>query len=112
MALYIGPDVLLANLIVTGEFDEGVTLDNIEKYIKLIKEGLAKKDFPPRAMVYFGVNSRTLKEICYGNDFREFQGKFFKKIESKIKLRHFNARYDLEIAEMLQEIAKKVATRS
>ncbi len=100
MPLYIDPEVLIANLLDTKGFTEGVGYTDIEIFVMVLECELERN-------VWSELNSEALYKISskYHREFREFGGRFF--INEKLNLHIFNSRFTSEESEIFVKTAKK-----
>lgn len=98
MCVYVEPEVILANLLTYNKSDEGISIEDLDKYCQGIKRAI-KDD----VYCHFNSNDLEITLIRYSDEFKRFQNKFF--INNKININHFNTRYTVEIANVLKNVA-------
>lgn len=103
MCLFVGPEVVLANLL---SQKSSVSISEIIKYCDELKKALS--NIKPDKCVYIKLNDKELETtlIKYESEFRFFQGHYY--LNNKINLQHFNARFDSSIASTMKEVAQLV----
>jgi hypothetical protein len=107
MALHIGFDVILANLLNSKEHGEGITYDDIDKYCVNIKKLLHEMPYNEEYQyLLFEINTNYIQSALmrYKEYFREFRDKFYKNGDYVLSL--FNDRYSREIKTALEKAVK------
>lgn len=103
MCIYLGSEVILANLL--SEKRE-VTLGDVNLYCKELEKILASKKINKK--IYININSDELEKtlLKYNKEFRYFRGNFF--INEEFNLDHFNSRFNEKIVNTLESVAKNI----
>lgn len=103
MCVYIGAEVLLANLLL---YNLSITPKDIELYCEQLKENFRNKT--NITSLYIDSNNQSLEYalIRYKDEFRKFQGTFYQN--QTINIRHFNDRFDEKISLILKETAQNI----
>lgn len=101
MCVYVGSEVLLANLL---SYRENVSELEIELYSEKLKNILKDE----KENVYINLNDNALEYVLmkYEKEFRRFQGRFF--VNESINLNQFNDRFDSNISSMLMLVAQNL----
>lgn len=101
MCVYVGPEVLLANLL---SHKPSVSSRDIELYCENLKKAFSNKT--NIINLYLDSNDKSLKYALsrYKEEFRQFQGRFYKN--KAINIHHFNDRFDKNISSILNETAR------
>ena len=99
MCLYVGSEVVLANLL--SKKDE-ITIEDISLYCEKLKEHLSNKN------LYININDEEINNMLlkYPNEFRYFRDRYF--ANKKINLDYFNSRYSRDIASTFAAVAQTV----
>ena len=99
MSIYIGADVVLANLSQGNKTE--VTFEDINAYCKKVKE-IFETQGELNKFLYFAVNNRDLQDavLRYPNIFSIFRERFTCKSEN-ININDFNDRYIEEVKAVL-----------
>ena len=102
MCLYVGSDVILANLL---SKKDGVSKKEIVSYCKKLSDTFNDNQINN---VYIDVNDYEIEHALskYNREFRFFQGRY--SINEKINLKHFNARYDDSVVSSFEEVAQTI----
>lgn len=90
----------MANLL---SVKNGVTAQHVSSYIGVVTEKLSENNGVNHVCVSF--SDREVDDALrkHGDEFRRFRGVYF--INKKLVLKHFNDRFDQDIAATLQEAA-------
>lgn len=101
MCVYVGSEVLLANLL---SHRSSVSSKEIESYCEKLKEIFSNEMNINN--IYLDSNDRTLETALarYEGEFRQFQGRFYRN--QTINIRHFNDRFDEEISSTFRKAAQ------
>ena len=99
MCLYVGSEVVLANLL--SKKDE-ITIEDISLYCEKLKKRLSNKN------LYININDEEINNMLlkYPDEFRYFQDRYF--ANDKINLNYFNSRYSRDIASTFAAVAQTV----
>ena len=101
MCLYVGVEVVLANLL---SANDSASLQDIVLYCQRLSD-VFFDDLHVKS-VYMNINNREIEQALsrYEREFRHFQGRFY--INEQIDLHHFNARFDDDVAAALTGVAQ------
>lgn len=103
MCVYVGSEVILANLLSN---QNSVSENELEVYCDKLKEFLTKEKSIDN--VYINLNNHELEStlLIYNKEFRRFQGRFF--VNEAINLHYFNDRFDSNISSALLSVAQSL----
>lgn len=106
MCLYVGSEVILANLLVYNKAYSSVGAKDIIKYCEILKNEIVKIKSSGTEYMYFNVTQQSIDDAInrYKSEFRKFGDEVY--INNEIELSYFNARYSSEIVEILKRTAE------
>lgn len=102
MCIYIGSEVVLANILAKRK---KATLNDIKRYCQNLREYLLSQYQIDN--VYININSEKLEDalLKYNREFRRFGRDYY--INRELVLRHFNSRFgDERIVKALEKVAE------
>lgn len=109
MCVYVGSDVVLANLLYFHpRSKDGISFSDIENYCFDIKKALIRKGVSKTEYISFNINRDELSSdmSMYNNEFKKFQNRYYSK--ASINIDQFNSRLKPEISSVMQEVAKSL----